>query len=401
MKTKHSLFLFMFFVMGAQLFSQNQFVLKGKIEGKPTGKISISYTVFSNTDNKWTTVYDTVAVKNGDFLFHGSIREPLNAWLSYNGKSTSFYIEPTNMELYLPKNNIEKFKLQGSKTQDDAELLASGTKKSADLVEALFGQLKPIREQLDTLKETHLDYKKLSDKKEYIERQMDSIRNLIAQKEIGFIRSNPNSALPVVSFTIEYLYSRGYLSLDSAKIFFNNLPEKVRLSCLGMETNKFIQIFENVRVGKTAPDFNTPDMNGKMVHLCDFRGKSYVMLDFWASWCGPCLRGVPHLKKAYAKYHEKGFEVVGVSVDRSNDEWLTAIKKHDISNWHHVLSVQSLEKRSQGYTNDEDIDAKYPVSPIPRYVLIDKAGAIIGMWESYSEENEKDQDTKLKEVFGE
>jgi peroxiredoxin len=387
--------------MGAQLFSQSQFVLKGKIEGKLTGKISISYATFGKDDNKWTRIHDTVAVKNGVFLFHGNIREPLMAWLDYNSKFTTLFIEPSNMELYLPKDNIEKFKLQGSKIQDDVELLRSCSKESEDLWTTLDDQLKPIREQLDTLKETHPDYKKLSDKKEYLERQIDSIRKLLAQKEIQFIRSNPNSFLPVVYFSIQRLYTQGYLSLDSTRVLFNNLSEQVRLSSLGMETNKYIQLLEHVRVGKTAPDFNTPDMNGKMVRLSDFRGKSYVLLDFWASYCGPCLRGVPHLKKVYAKYHEKGFEIVGVSVDRKKDEWLTAIKKHDISNWYQVSSAQDMEKRWQGYMNDEDINEKYPVDPIPRYVLINKAGTIIGTWESYSEENEKDQDAKLKEVFGE
>lgn len=401
MKTTHYLVLSMFFMVGAQVFSQNQFILKGKIEGSPSGKISMSYTVFSDTNSKWTTVYDTVAVKNGNFLFHGNINEPLNAYLSYDGKSTSFCIEPTNMELYLLKENIEKFKLKGSSTQDDADILASSTKELVDLRETLFAQLKPIRQELNGMKENHPDYKKLSNKEEHLQRQMDSIGNLIAQKDIMFMRSHPNSALPVVSYSILALNSRGYLSLDSARIFFNHLPEQVRLSRSGIETNKYIQIVENVQVGKIAPDFKTQDMNGKMVHLSDFRGKSYVILDFWASWCVPCIQGIPHTKQLYAKYHTKGFDVICISVDRSKNEWLAAIKKQDISNWNQVLSVQSHEKRSQGYINDEDIDAKYPTSPIPRYVLIDKTGTIIGAWESYSEENEKDQNAKLKEIFGE
>jgi len=158
---------------------------------------------------------------------------------------------------------------------------------------------------------------------------------------------------------------------------------------------------ENVVVGKMAPDFNTPDMNGKLVKLSDYRVIHYVLLDFWASWCVYCVKGLPHMNELYNKYHNKGLELIGVSCDWSKADWLTAVDKHQIGAWPQVSIVQSLEKAAQGYLFDEDIQCKYPTDGIPKYILIDKTGKIIAKWEGYSEENEKNQDKVLKEVFGE
>ena len=136
--------------------------------------------------------------------------------------------------------------------------------------------------------------------------------------------------------------------------------------------------------------------------LSGFRGKSYVMLDFWANWCGPCLKSVPHLKQLFAKYHDKGLEFICVSVDYKKDKWLSAIEKYDLSSWLHILSVQNLEQSLQYAENKDDIREKYPLgNGVPQYILIDKTGKIIGKWSCYSEQNELEQDKMLADIFGE
>ena len=97
-----------------------------------------------------------------------------------------------------------------------------------------------------------------------------------------------------------------------------------------------------------------------------------------------------------------GFFAITVSVDYKKDKWLSAIDKYDLSSWHHVLSVQDLDKSFQYIENKDDIREKYPLgNGVPQYILIDKTGKIIGKWDSYSEQNEQEQDKMLAEIFGE
>ncbi len=138
-------------------------------------------------------------------------------------------------------------------------------------------------------------------------------------------------------------------------------------------------------VGGEAPDFIMNDVNGSPRKLSEFKGK-VMLVDFWASWCGPCRRENPNVLKAYAKYHDKGFDVLGVSLDKTKDSWLAAIEKDGLI-WHHVSDLK-------GWQNEA---AKlYGVTSIPHTVLLDKEGKIIAR-------NLRGEalDAKLAEIFGE
>jgi peroxiredoxin len=138
-------------------------------------------------------------------------------------------------------------------------------------------------------------------------------------------------------------------------------------------------------IGGEAPDFTMNDLDGKPRKLSEFKGK-VMLVDFWASWCGPCRRENPNVLKAYAKYHEKGFDVLGVSLDKTKESWLAAIEKDGLI-WHHVSDLK-------GWQNEA---AKlYGVTSIPHTVLLDKEGKIIAR-------NLRGEalDAKLAEIFGE
>jgi len=377
----------------------DQFTLMGKVDGAVGDSAVLSYRI--SIGNQLKAFRYASKIKQGHFLFKENLREPVEAQLEIGEVKVVLYLEPAEMELYIPKSHPEQFRLKGSKTHDDGERLDKSTGALTKLQSEFDDQILKKYKKMDSIPETDPAYKKLSDEKDVLKLRYDSVSALIGKLQIAFIRMNLNSYYPIVSNIFSTCLSKSYISVDSARILFDRMPETIRNSTGSKFLNLEIKMKENVVVGKMAPDFNTPDMNGKLVKLSGYRGTHYVLLDFWASWCVPCVKGLPHMKVLYNKYHNKGLELIGVSCDWSKADWLAAVDKHQIGAWPQVSIVHSQEKAAQGYIFDEDIQCKYPTDRIPRYILIDKTGKIIAKWGNSTEESEKDQDRVLKEIFGE
>ena len=115
-----------------------------------------------------------------------------------------------------------------------------------------------------------------------------------------------------------------------------------------------------------APDFTLPDTNGVNMSLSSLKGK-YVLIDFWAAWCGPCMREMPNVKKLYADFKDKGFEILGVSLDKTKPAWTNAIKNNNLT-WKHVSDIKFWQSI---------VVPMYNISGIPYTVLLDKEGKIV------------------------
>jgi peroxiredoxin len=126
-----------------------------------------------------------------------------------------------------------------------------------------------------------------------------------------------------------------------------------------------MDLFSQMKPGLPAAELSLPDQNGKMVSLSDFKGK-VVLIDFWASWCGPCRHNNPRLVKLYNKFHDKGLEIYGVSLDEDAESWKKAIH-HDKLVW-----IQVIDDKGWAATSS----ATYGVDMIPSSFLIDKQGII-------------------------
>ena len=145
-----------------------------------------------------------------------------------------------------------------------------------------------------------------------------------------------------------------------------------------------------------AKDFKTTDINGKELTLSMFQGK-YVLLDFWASWCVPCRKGNPHLKELYALYHDKGFEIIGISDDdRDHDAWKNAVS-HDGLPWKHIL--RGLQFINGQYDRSKDISDGFGIHSLPTALLIDASGKIIGRYGEGLDDRKK-LDEQLAKAFG-
>ncbi|RFS19225.1 TlpA family protein disulfide reductase [Chitinophaga silvatica] len=185
-------------------------------------------------------------------------------------------------------------------------------------------------------------------------------------QEIAFIRQHPDYMVSIDALkdVIGHLPDDivGYQQL------FKGLKKQVQQSEEGVKTRKLIDQFMKVRVGAIAPDFQAPDTSGNNIKLRDYRGK-YVLVDFWASWCGPCREENPAVVKAYEQFKDKHFDILSVSLDQPGKraEWIKAIEKDGLT-WQHVSDLNSW---------DSEVAKRYMVKSIPQNFLIDPKGKII------------------------
>lgn len=174
-----------------------------------------------------------------------------------------------------------------------------------------------------------------------------------------------NPASPAAAFYL-YRYFTYQLSLDSLKLVRDKLDPSLATSPYVLALDSIITRLADVEIGKPAPEFSLPDTAGVVVAISSFKGK-YVLLDFWASWCPPCRRENPNVVKAFQTYKDKGFTVVGVSLDKDRASWLKAIADDELT-WTHLSDLKYW---------DSEIPALYGVRGIPANVLLDPAGVII------------------------
>ena len=144
------------------------------------------------------------------------------------------------------------------------------------------------------------------------------------------------------------------------------MDEKIKASHFGKVVKDVLDKSKTTAIGGAAPEFTLNDVNGKPVSLASFKGK-YTLVDFWASWCGPCRVENPTVVKAYNTYKSKGFEILGVSLDDKKENWEKAIAQDKLA-WTQVSDLKGWRS---------DVAALYGVKAIPMNYLLDKDGKII------------------------
>lgn len=208
-------------------------------------------------------------------------------------------------------------------------------------------------------------------------RQMEQERNEKLKEEIHKMGTS-----------IAALYGMGFLNPDEEYPFFDKIAAKFEEELPDSRYAKpFIErvnSLSKLAVGQVAPDIALPNPEGDTVKLSSLRGK-YVMIDFWAAWCRPCRIENPNVVKLYKQYHNQGFEVYGVSLDRKKEDWVDAIQKDGLG-WTHVSDLQYFNSKAARL---------YNVDAIPATYLLDKEGRIIA-----KNLRGKALEEKLAEIFG-
>lgn len=183
------------------------------------------------------------------------------------------------------------------------------------------------------------------------------------EKEKEFVEKHPNS---VVSANILSIYSTTW-GKETTQELFDNFSKENKNTEYGEKIQRYIELNKEPKIGEKFADFEMANQNGILKKLSDVKGK-VILLEFWASWCGPCRQENPNLVKTYEKYNPKGFEIFAVSLDEKKESWIKAIEK-DSLNWGHVSDLK-------GQGNEASLI--YGVNGIPDNFLIAENGDIIG-----------------------
>ncbi|WP_411767417.1 redoxin domain-containing protein [Winogradskyella sp. A3E31] len=311
---------------------------------------------------------DTAIVMNETFSFKGSVDNPTLFHLKINGVNGTLplMIENSEMNLTADKNNILNSQLEGSESNSvmvEFNTTVNDNKEKLRLLYQNYEEAKFVRDSV--VMESDLD-------------KIKRMNEITTNYPYEFIEDN-NDNYAVLEI-LENLLRQRNMDIERLVNSFDNLTEDLKNSKKGQTLNNQmnslklrIEAEKATAIGAKAPAFSAPNPDGEQIALSDVVSKGKVtIVDFWAAWCGPCRRENPNVVKVYEEFHDKGLEIIGVSLDgrRGQKEpkqaWIDAIEKDGLT-WHQVSNLRYFDELARSYN----------VNAIPAMFVLDENGIIV------------------------
>jgi len=311
-----------------------------EITGKIDGAEGVKFTLQKTVSGK-VTVLDTTEVVNGMFMITGgSVEYPeMVALVTLDRrKGFSFYLENTKITITGKLDSLSNAKVAGSKSNDEYS--------------AFMKSIKPLNDKMTKITN---DYKAAT----------TAAMNELKAAQKDFVKNNPGSF--VSPYFLRNLTSD--MKPEELESIINAMDPEVLKTAAIADIRSRLSAMISVTEGKKAPEFTLNDMNGKPVALSSKVGTKLLLIDFWAGWCAPCRMENPNVLKVYQEFSKRGFDIIGVSLDRTKDEWTKAIATDKLP-WTQVSDLK--------YFNSP-VAKLYNVNSIPANFLLDEKGIIIAL----------------------
>jgi peroxiredoxin len=328
---------------------------------KPAYKVSVKLAgadgkafLSQRIKGEWVKL-DSAALENGEFQFKGTVKNPEVYFLSLGSKKGNlpFFIENSVISITGSADSLNSAKVVGSSVQDEYK--------------AIDKKLGEIGKQGSEIYKLSKDAEKAGNKAkaDSLMVMAETLFNSVDEQQRAIIKANP------ASYVSPFLLGQIYYEMEADVLdgFLSGLDPKLDSVPTVLSLKERVTKLKTVAVGQTAPDFTMNDVDGNPVKFSDVYSKNeYTLIDFWASWCGPCRRENPNVVAVFNSYKTKGFGVFGVSLDADKAKWVKAIDDDQLT-WPHVSDLNRWNNAAAGL---------YAVNSIPANLLVDKTGKIIG-----------------------